>query len=276
MDQDAVFVGFVHSNFVDRAGRSLPLDFDSSVTKRFLYKLSDRMSFSRRQHVVIGFILLEHPPHSFDVISGVTPIAFCVEVSKIQGLVETGHNPGNTGGDLSCDKRTSPTRRFVVEQNSVRQVHTVRFAIVDQNPIGVLLGHSIRRTRIERSLFGLRDFLDLSVKFTGGSLVEPNLLFQSGSSNGIQHAQNTHTICIGRVFGHIKGHLDVTHGTQIVNFGGFDAGNDSNQIGSIAQITVMQVHFDACFMAISVNVVDTTRVETRRTTDDSMDRISFF
>jgi hypothetical protein len=63
----------------------------------------------------------------------------------------------------------------------------------------------------------------------------------------------------------------VRHGTEIVNLGRFACGNDIDKIGGIAQITVMQKELDARFVPIAINVINATRIETRRTTDNAMD-----
>ena len=63
----------------------------------------------------------------------------------------------------------------------------------------------------------------------------------------------------------------MAHCPQVVDFGRLDLRDDSNEIGRVTQITVMQKELHTGFMAISVNVVDTTSVETRGTTDNTMD-----
>jgi hypothetical protein len=63
----------------------------------------------------------------------------------------------------------------------------------------------------------------------------------------------------------------VTHGTKIVDFIRFNLVNESDQVCCIAEITIMKINLDSSFVTVSVDMVDTTCVETRRTTDDSMD-----
>lgn len=115
------------------------------------------------------------------------------------------------------------------------------------------------------------NLLDQSIELTGGGLVKLDLLFQTSRANGIEHAKNTNSVGIGRVFGHVKGHLDVTHGTQVVDFGRLGVGNDGDQVGGIAQVTVMQIQLHSSLVSVTINMVDAAGVETRRTTDDSMD-----
>jgi hypothetical protein len=63
----------------------------------------------------------------------------------------------------------------------------------------------------------------------------------------------------------------VTHGTQVVDFLRLDPGNDADEIGGVAQVTVMQKKFDSSIMTILVNVIDASSVETRGATDNTMD-----
>jgi hypothetical protein len=63
----------------------------------------------------------------------------------------------------------------------------------------------------------------------------------------------------------------VTHGSQVVNFGWLDFGNDGDEIGSIAQITIMQIQLHSSFMSVAIDMIDTSGVETGRPTNDTMD-----
>ena len=40
-------------------------------------------------------------------------------------------------GDLACNESRAPSGRFVVEENPVAGVQTVRLAVVDRNPVRV-------------------------------------------------------------------------------------------------------------------------------------------
>ena len=49
-------------------------------------------------------------------------------------------------GDFSGDECLSSPRAFVVEEDPVAGEHAVSLAIVDHHPVGVKLGHAIRRS----------------------------------------------------------------------------------------------------------------------------------
>jgi hypothetical protein len=117
----------------------------------------------------------------------------------------------------------------------------------------------------------LWNFLNFSIEFAGGSLIKLHLLLQASSANGVQHAEDANTIGISGIFRHVKGYLNVTHGSQVVYFGWLDFRNDRNKIGRIAQVTIMQIQLHPRFMSITVNMIDTSGVETGGPTNDSMD-----
>jgi hypothetical protein len=71
-------------------------------------------------------------------------------------------------------------------------------------------------------------------------MIESDLRLHSTSTDSVQHTEHTHTITICGVFGHIKGYLEVNHGSQVVNFRGTHFGNNVNEIGSITQVSIVQ------------------------------------
>ena len=53
----------------------------------------------------------------------------------------------------------------------------------------------------------------------------------------------------------------MTHSTQVVNLSRLDVGNNGNEVGGIAQITIVEEELDSSFVAVTVDVVDTASVE---------------
>ena len=129
---------------------------------------------------------------------------------------------------------------------------------------------SVGRPGVKGGGFGLGHFLHLSVEFTGGCLVEFDFLLKPRGADGVEHAEDTHTVAVGCVFGHIKRDLDVTHGTKVVDLGGLDIGNDGNEIGGVAKITVVQEDLDASLVTVLVNVINASGVERRRTSHNTV------
>merc|ERR1719183_3425917 len=197
--ENVVLIVRIDTNLVGGAFRALPLDGGTHGLEGQFDKLTHRAGFSCRQDVVVRGFLLKHPPHAFDVVTGVYPVALGVNISKVERLLLALVNIGNSCGDFACNKGSSSAGRFVVEENTVGHVHTVGFTVVDEDPVRVLLGHGVGGPGVKGRRFGLRNLLDLSVEFTGRCLVELDLLFQSSGADGIEHTKDTDPVAVGRM-----------------------------------------------------------------------------
>ena len=218
-NQDPVLVVGVNTNFIDGSGLALPLDGGTNNGKGALDELTNGVGLSGCQDVIIGLILLEHAPHTLDVIAGVAPITLGINVSKVEVLVDSLVDAGDGGGNLTGDEGAATAGTLMVEENGVGKVHAVGLTVIDKDPEGILLGNGVGRTGVEGSGLGLRDLLHLAVKLGGGGLVELDLLFHTTSADGIEHTKDSNTIGIGGILGHIEGNLDVRHGAEVVDLG---------------------------------------------------------
>merc|ERR1719199_537081 len=236
-NQDAILIVGINTNLVDGAGLALPLDGSANNGECTLDELANGVGLSGGQDVVIGLLLLEHAPHTLNVVAA-------------------------TAGTL------------VVKEDAVGNVHAVGLTVVDKDPEGVLLGNGVGRAGVEGGGLGLRDLLNLSVKLGGGGLVEADLLLHAASADGIEHTEDTNAVGVSGVLGHIEGNLDVGHGTEVVDFGGADLGDDGDQVGGIAEIAVVKEELDAGGVTVLVEMVNAAGVEGRRTTDNAVDGIS--
>ena len=198
------------------------------------------MGLSGGEDVVIGLILLKHAPHTLDVVAGMAPIALGIDVAEVETLVNALVDTSDGGGNLAGDEGLATAGTLVVEEDTVGKVHAVGLAVVHKDPEGVLLGDGIGRTGVEGGGLGLGNLADLTVELGGGGLVEADLLLHTAGADGIEHAEDTNTVSIGGVLGHIEGNLNVGHGAEVVNLIGLHFGNDGDQVGGIAEITVVE------------------------------------
>jgi hypothetical protein len=102
------------------------------------------------QDVVVGFIGLQHPPHTLDVFRGVSPVANGIEVAHVDVLLLSVLDSGDGSSDLASYESLTATGRFVVEQDPVHREHAVGLAIVLGDPEAVQLRRRVRRAGIER------------------------------------------------------------------------------------------------------------------------------
>src|SRR5262245_41512573 len=153
---------FVNPAFV--FPRPLPHNGNANFGEGPLDELSYRMGLSRSQNIIVRLWLLHYPPHTFDEIARVSPIAACIQISQKELFLQTQMDRSNGAGDFSCYKCLCPARTFVIEQDSIRGVYPVGFAIIYGNPVGVELCGCIGRTGIKWRCLVLRHGLRLAVK----------------------------------------------------------------------------------------------------------------
>lgn len=82
--------------------------------------------------------------------------------------------------------------------------------------------------------------------------------------------ENINNIDCASHLGHVERHLHVTHCTKIVNFIRFDVSNNGDEVRRVTKIAVMKEKLHSGIMTVTVDVINTTCVEGRTTTDDAM------
>ncbi len=55
--------------------------------------------------------------------------------------------------------RLTSSRAFVIEQNAIAAVHAIAFAVVDDNPVSIELGHTVWAAGVEGCALGLGHLL---------------------------------------------------------------------------------------------------------------------
>ena len=62
----------------------------------------------------------------------------------------------------------------------------------------------------------------------------------------------------------------MTHGSQVIDFGWLHLGDQTNQIGRIANVAVVQKELHVLFMSILINMVNSTGIERGCSTNKTM------
>jgi hypothetical protein len=73
-------------------------------------------------------------------------------------------------------------------------------------------------------------------------LVKADEMGETAGADGIEETEGADGIDIGGVLGHVEGDLDVGLGTQVVDLGGEDLGDDMDQAGRVGQVTMVKAH----------------------------------
>ena len=147
---------------------------------------------------------------------------------------------GDGAGDLARHEGLAAQRAFMVEQDAVRRMHAIGFAVIDRDPVGIKLGGGIRPARIEGRRLALRHLLHLAVKFRRRGLVEARLLLQPQDADGLQQAQRADAIGIGGIFGRLEADLHMALRGEVVDLVGLRFLHQADQVGGIGHVAVMQ------------------------------------
>ncbi len=221
------------------------------------HKLTDGILHASGDHEIFRLFLLQHHPLHPDVVFGMSPVTQRIHVAKVQTGLQSLGNVGNCASNFACDEGFAATRRFMVKQNAVTGIHAIRFTVIDGDPVGVQFGDGIGRSRIERCRFFLRDLLNQTVQFRGGSLIETGFLFQPQEANRFQQTQCADPINISSIFWRIKRHRHVAHCAQVIDFIRLNLLQNAGQIRGVRQIAIMQMKFGITRMRVLVNMVYT-------------------
>jgi DNA polymerase III subunit gamma/tau len=226
------------------------------------------------QYEIFGLLLLEHEVHAFHIVAGMAPVPLGIEVAEPKLVLEAQGDAGGGPGDLAGHEGLTAYRRFVVEKNAVTGVDAVGFAVVDGDPVGVQLGNSVGRARIEGGFLGLGHLLDQAVKLRGGGLVKAGFFLQAQQADGFQESQGPEGIGVGGIFGGLEADLDVGLGAEIVDLIGLDLLDDANQVGAVGEVTVMQDKVAIINMGILIEMIHPLGVEQGRTALDAVNDIA--
>ena len=198
--------------------RATPLDVDADFAKRLLDKGANGSRYARRQDIIVGLVLLQHQPHAVHEFARVAPVALRIEGYRCKACPAVrGEWPRRRGSPCGLERFLLATD-FMVEQNAVRRVKAIGFAVVDHDPVRIEFGRRVGRTWIERRRLVLRNGLYLAVEFRRRCLIEARLLFQSKQSDCLEQADRSDPIGVGRIFRCLEAHLHMRLCRQIVNF----------------------------------------------------------
>src|SRR5215510_13629405 len=93
---------------------ALPHDLPVDMAEGDLHEFAHRPGLAGREHVVVGSILLQDPPHALDVIACMPPIALGLQITEVEALVKSDLDPGDRARNLAGHKRLAPDRALVV------------------------------------------------------------------------------------------------------------------------------------------------------------------
>ena len=108
---------------------SLETQVNACLKECGLSELANGGGNARGKDEIIRHGVLEGAPHALDVLGGVTPVAFGVEIAKFEDFVGAGLNAGNGGCDFASDEAFAAPGRLVIVEDAADHEHAVGFAI---------------------------------------------------------------------------------------------------------------------------------------------------
>ncbi len=182
---------------------------------------------------------------------------------------------GDRARDLAGDERLAAQRALVIEQDAVGGVDAIRLAVIDRDPIGIQLGRGVGAARIERRRFALRHFLHQPVKLGGRRLVEAGNAFPPEDADRLEQPQRADPVGVGGIFRRLETDLDMALRGEVVDLIGLGLLHQTDQVGRVGQIAMMQEKAGRTAVRILVQMVDAAGVERRGTALDAMNDIAF-
>src|SRR5579885_3016753 len=232
--------------------RALPGDRKSNFGEGPLHELAHGMRFPGREHIIVRLRLLQNTPHPLDIVARMPPVPASVKIAEKELALQAQVNSGNAPGDLARHEGFRARWPFVIEQDAVRCVNAISFAVIYGNPISVKLRRAVRRAGIKRRLFVLRNGLHFAVKLGCGGLIEARLLAKAEDADRFQEPQGAERIGIGCVFRGLEAHLHMALGGQIVDLVGLNLLDDPDEIGRVGEVAVMQQEIHPGLMRILI------------------------
>ena len=169
------------------------------------------------------------------------PIAPGIKISEIEFFLQTELDSAQCARDLARDECFAPSRRFVIEENSVADEEIVRLPLVDGVPMGCHFAHGIRAARVEGRLFVLR-WRRGPEHFRGSSLVKSRLSsgFTRIVTKRFQQAQRACRHDVRSILRLIEAHAHVGLRTEIVDLVGLDLVDQTTEVSGVCQVAVVQ------------------------------------
>ena len=82
------------------------------------------------ENEIVRLVLLADQPHALNIITSMSPITLCVQVTEVEAVLFAETDFGYSSRNLSGNKGSSTSRRFVIEEDTIAGMHAIGFACV--------------------------------------------------------------------------------------------------------------------------------------------------
>ena len=236
--------------------------------KRSIDQLFDRMTLSRRQNAVGGFVDLQHAPHRLDVFGRIAPIARSGEIAQAEWSIERSCG-GSCGSrhDLLCHEAIVAKWRLVISGDPRNSKEAVAFAERDRSPVGFRFCSRVRTQRGEwRRLVGGRTERHRTEAIRRGRVIEPRTF--ATAAQRLEQCLLRSCIRLDRCISRVKGLRDGAEPCKVIDLVGLHCLQKVSQLGWI--VHGRGVHRDAVAESEQSKSLESLRL---RRTRDTMHRV---
>src|SRR5262245_12769582 len=111
------------------------LHWQSHIPKRRIQEVTHTVTDTGGDDIILWFILLQHRPHGFHIITGESPIAACFQIAKLDCLGEAELDACDSIGDLAADEFQAATRGFMVKTDARAGKNIITLTVIDGDPM---------------------------------------------------------------------------------------------------------------------------------------------
>ena len=205
------------------------------------------MLYTRSNNEVLGFIVLQHQPHTFNIVLGVAPVAKRREVAEIKLALLALCNACGSKSDLARHEGFATALTLVVEEDARATEHLICLAIFLYNPVPVELGYCIGAIGMEWCIFILWDLLDLTIKFRGRRLINVTRLSKPTEAYSLEYTEHTRSINIGSKLRRVKAHLHMALCSEIINLIRTYLADDLHKTQRVTKIGIVKMKIGVTF-----------------------------
>ena len=235
-----------------------------------LGELADGVLHTGGNDKVLGTVVLQDEPHTLHIVLGIAPVAEAVHIAQVEAVLQTLTDAGSSKGDLAGDEGLASALALVVEQDATAAEHIVGLTVLLHNPEAVELGHGIGAVGMEGGVLVLGNLLHLAVELGGAGLIDAAGLLEVAGAHGLQHAEHTGGIDIGRELGRVETDLHVALGRKVVDLIGLHLVHHLDYRHGVAQVGIVQVEVGlALQMGNALTEIDTAAA------DDAVNFVAF-
>ncbi len=189
------------------------------------------------------------------------PIALGIEVAEEELGLKAKRDRRYRARYLARYERFPSQRALMVEENAVRRMHPVGFAVINRDPIGVNLGGGIGRARVKGCLLALRHFRCPAIKLRCRGLIEPHLVFEAQNADGFEDSQWADPIGICCIFRSLEAHLHMTLRGKIINFIRLNFLHHADNVRGVRHIAIYEPEMGVAVMGVLIETIDPAGVE---------------